>query len=111
MDAPPLPAATIMATRLPQTPTGLLGELLADADLDALGWNWEDFWEANHRYRLELESQGIHYTDKEWYRSQLEVLESHIYFTPVARTLRAVTKRKNVERLTDLLRQTTGSQA
>lgn len=102
--------ATIMATRIPQTPTGLQGELLADADLDAFGWKWVDFLDANRRYRLELETQGIYHTDEEWYRSQLDLLESHTYFTPAARALRAERKRENVERLTALLRKKTHTQ-
>ncbi len=95
-------ADIIVATRLPQTPKDLLGELLADADLDVLGR--EDFLEAELRLRLELAAQGIHLTDEEWYIDQLDFLESHSYFTAAARFLRAGKKQENIERLKALLK-------
>ena len=96
-------ADIIMATKLPQTPQNLLGELLADADLDVLGR--ENFLELNRLLRLELESQGIYKTDEQWYGGQLDFLESHSYFSPAARSLRAEKKQENIEILKKLLRK------
>ena len=89
--------STIMATKLPQTPEDFLGRLLADADLEILGR--EVFFDAAKRLRLELEADGVHQTDMEWYRGQVEFLESHSYFTAAANSLRLEKKRKNLEKL------------
>lgn len=89
----------IMATRLPQTPHNLCEELLADADLDVLGR--DDFIERNMLLREEIALQGKHFTDQQWFSSQLKFVESHSYFSEAARTLRGPGKLKNIA----LLRQ------
>jgi len=93
----------ILATKLPQTPKDNLGQLLADADLEILGR--DDFFEAATRLRLELETEGVYQTDKEWYRGQVDFLESHSYFTVAAKSLRMDKKCKNLENLKNLLRR------
>lgn len=91
----------IMATKMPQTPKGLLGELLADADLDVLGR--DDFMGKNHCLRLELEAQGVYHTNEEWDNNQINFLESHSYFTRAARDLRTKKKQENIETFKALL--------
>ena len=91
----------IMATRLPQSPRTLLEEILADADLDVLGR--ADFFERGIALRAEFAALGRPQSDADWYRDQLGFLQSHRYFTPVARQLRDPGKLKNIAQLTQML--------
>lgn len=91
----------IMATRLPQTPHTLLEQMIVDADLDSLGRG--DFLERSHALRDELGAFGQPIGLDEWYRRQLEFLQSHRYFTAAARALRDDQKTRNIEMLRELL--------
>ena len=91
----------IMATRLPQSPRNLLEQLMADADLDALGR--ADFPARNQALRDELVAYGGRWDDLEWYREQLEFLESHSYWTDAARQVRGEQKRRNVELIAEMI--------
>jgi len=93
----------ILATKLPQSPQTLLEEIMADADLDVLGR--DDFLKRSQDLRAELASLGISNGDEAWYRSQLEFLQAHHYFTPAAHQLRDEKKSKNIATLARLLRQ------
>jgi len=91
----------IAATKLPQSPHTLLEEILADADLDALGR--EDFLPRSQVLRAELAEFGATSTDKEWLQVQLDFQQGHRYFTEVARTLRGPQKAKNTALVIRLL--------
>jgi class 3 adenylate cyclase/predicted metal-dependent HD superfamily phosphohydrolase len=91
----------IMATQWPQSPRTPLEEILADADLDVLGR--ADLPLRNQALRTELASSGAVLSDQQWYRSQLQVLEDHYYFTAAARSLRAEGKQRNIEEIKGLL--------
>ncbi len=91
----------ILATRLPQSPHNLLEELLADADLDVLGR--DDFMPRNRDLQTELAAMGRPTTEQEWYRSQLNFLQSHRYWTSAARRLRDSGKQANIAALERLL--------
>ena len=91
----------ILATVLPQSPTGLLEEILADADLDVLGR--ENFMQRNRDLRLELAFLGTELTDEQWFSRQLEFLEGHKYFTTSARALRDTQKQLNISKLRNKL--------
>jgi uncharacterized protein len=93
----------IMATQLPQSPRTPLEEILADADLDVLGR--EDFWARNQALRNELAASGTHISDERWLASQLQMLQSHHYWTAAARALRAEGKQKNIEEVRRVLAQ------
>jgi uncharacterized protein len=84
----------IMATRLPQTPHNRPEEILADADLDALGR--EDFFTRSADLRAEWEAQGQSVSEQEWWRQQIAFLEAHHYFTASARALREAKKQSNL---------------
>jgi uncharacterized protein len=84
----------IMATRLPQTPHTLPEKIMADADLDVLGR--DDFWIRNAALRAELRAYGRQTSDEEWYRSQLEMLRTHRYFTTSAQMLRDGGKQRHL---------------
>jgi uncharacterized protein len=99
----------LLATRLPQSPHNLFEAILTDADLDVLGR--EDYWTRNLDLRREWAAYGEHSTDRQWYESQLNFLESHHYFTDAARRLRGPVKQKNIERLRALLERLAHSDA
>ncbi len=91
----------IMATQLPQKPTSFLDEIMCDADLDSLGR--DDFFITSHCLRLELAAYGQPTNIHEWYEKQLVFLESHTYFTDVARGARDAGKKRNIEEIRKLL--------
>ena len=69
----------IMATKIPQSPTNRLEEILADADLDYLGRN--DFGEIGDRLFTELSNYHILSDRLTWDRIQISFLQKHTYFT------------------------------
>jgi predicted metal-dependent HD superfamily phosphohydrolase len=85
----------ILATRLPQSPNGLVDQILADADLDVLGR--EDFFERSELLRLEMAVYEKPQSPDEWYQGQLDFLAEHRYFTAAARELRDGGKEANRE--------------
>jgi uncharacterized protein len=89
--------AIIMATRLPQTPTDHLGEILADADLDYLGR--DDFEAISNKLYDELYQNGNVHSHDEWNRMQVGFLESHRYFTESARRDRKAKKEYNLQQI------------
>lgn len=91
----------ILATRLPQMPRTSAEGLLADADLDVLGR--DDFMPRNQALRAELAHFGQHFSDQEWYGSQLKFVEQHVYFSASARAQRNAGKQANAEQLRALL--------
>jgi uncharacterized protein len=91
----------IMATKLPQSPRTLLEQLMADADLDALGRT--DFMARNQALRNELTAYGAHWEDLDWYREQLCFLGSHQYWTDAARQVRGAQKQRNLDTIRDLI--------
>lgn len=93
----------ILSTRIPQSPNGLLEEIMADADLDILGR--EDFFEFNELLRCERLILGNWQSPCEWYEEQVNFLEKHRYFTGAARRLRDPVKNQNLAQLHKLLEE------
>ncbi len=93
--------AMIMATRLPQSPQGLLQEILADADLDVLGS--AVFFERNVDLRQEIDFFHGAVNDLVWYTGQIKFLRDHRYFTRSTRELRESGKQENLQVLIHLL--------
>jgi len=87
----------IMATRIPQTPTNKLEEIIADADLDYLGR--DDFFTIGNKLFDELSVYGILNTEEEWNRLQVKFLEGHHYFTDTAIRLRKQKKEEHLENI------------
>ena len=96
----------IMATKMPQSPTNRLAEILADADLDVLGR--ADYFKRNLDLRHERATGGELSSDLEWYGSQLNLLETHRYFTETARNLRDKGQQRNREAVARLMEQLKG---
>lgn len=93
--------AMIMATRLPQQPSTFLASILADSDLDVLGR--QDFVERNCLLRAELAAFEPPLSDAAWYRQQITFVQTHRYWTPMARALRGNSKAHNLVALRELL--------
>jgi len=65
---------TILATKMPQSPTNLIEQILCDADLYHLGTN--DFKQKNKLLRKELANTvGNGFSKKQWKKKNLEFLE------------------------------------
>ncbi len=96
-------AGLIRATRLPQSPQNYLQELLVDADLDVLGR--DDFFDRNELLRQELALLDGAVPWREWQKQQIQFLQQHTYFTPVARDLRDDGKRRHIHTIQDWLRR------
>jgi len=70
----------ILATKMPQSPTNLLEEVLCDADLAHLGK--ENFISKNLLLREEWsEHLKMCFSNKEWVKLNIDFLECHNYFT------------------------------
>ncbi|MAN29066.1 HD domain-containing protein [Mesonia sp.] len=70
----------ILATRMPQSPTNLLEQILCDADLAHLGK--ENFISKNRLLREEWsEHLKMCFSNKEWVKLNIDFLECHNYFT------------------------------
>lgn len=100
-------AGMIAATRMPQSPTTLLEELICDADLDLLGR--DDFWPRNRDLLAEIRlfvNRTV--TEKDWLLDQTRFLETHIYFSPAAHALRDRGKWQNLEQMRQALASLNG---
>jgi uncharacterized protein len=95
-------ARLIMATKMPQSPTCKLSEVLCDADLDYLGR--PDYFAVSHRLRLEW-IYAMHYDDSllNWYLMQHDFLTHHNYFTATSRQNRNEGKKVNLGLIAKLL--------
>ena len=91
----------IKSTKIPQRPTNILEEIIADADLDYLGR--DDLFLIGQRLQYEWLKHGFIANLKEWHLKQLTFLKAHSYFTNAAKNSRAERKSINIEELEDLL--------
>jgi len=88
----------IIATRMPQSPSNLIEQIICDADLFHLGT--KEFKERNKLLRQEintLEDEKI--GKKEWINLNIEFLDRHRYFTDYAREMLEPVKRKHLNDL------------
>jgi hypothetical protein len=94
----------IMATRLPQQASGILEQIICDADLDYLGR--EDFFVHSMELQQEWNHFGILKTDlSAWLDIQIKFLGSHNYFTRSAILLRNRKKTENLNEIKSLWQQ------
>ena len=94
--------AMIRATKIPQSPTNLLEEIICDADLDYLGR--DDFETIGGRLFEELKYSGILSTVEEWNNLQVSFLEQHYYFTRTSVETRGLKKQQHLSLLKNKLR-------
>ncbi|MBN8822613.1 MULTISPECIES: Pycsar system effector family protein [unclassified Spirosoma] len=90
--------ACIRATKMPQSPTNRLEEILCDADLFHLGS--EDYPDYQKRLRKEQENRtGLEISGKVWRQQNISLLESHRYFTDYAQEKLAAGQAENLRQL------------
>lgn len=94
----------IMATKLPQTPSDHLAELLCDADLFYLGA--EQYHAYVEKLFPEFKKFGTIKTRMEWELLQVEFLSAHVYFTKTAISEREAQKQINLQQLKAKLENT-----
>lgn len=87
----------IMATRIPQTPTNKLEEIICDADLDYLGR--DDFEPISNGLMKEFLAYGVIRSETDWDNLQIRFFENHNYFTETCRFERAPKKSKHLQLL------------
>jgi predicted metal-dependent HD superfamily phosphohydrolase len=95
----------ILATDLEVEPKKRVEKILRDADLDH--WGREDFFELDGKLREGRRLRGVDVSDDAaWYRSTLELLKKHPYYTDSQKKLREKGKQKNIRRLLEKLQNT-----
>ncbi len=83
---------------MPQKPTGLLEQIMCDADLFHLGT--DDFADKNKLLRKEIEvAKHIDIDKQQWRKKNIELLEAHNYFTDYAQLLLHDKQDKNLRKL------------
>jgi uncharacterized membrane-anchored protein YitT (DUF2179 family)/predicted metal-dependent HD superfamily phosphohydrolase len=82
----------IMATKLPQTPTNLLEQIICDADLYYLGS--ANFFRDSEGLYSELKAEELVSSRAEWNLKELYFLKDHRYFTATANAERAPRKKQ-----------------
>jgi predicted metal-dependent HD superfamily phosphohydrolase len=87
----------ILATKLSKIPSGLLQEIIKDADTYHLGT--EDFKKMDKLMRREMTLRNLGSDDLDWKRNTLALLESHQFFTSYCKDLLEPHKQKNIIRL------------
>ncbi len=88
----------ILETKMPQTPTSKLSEILCDADLSGLGSS--DFAERSANLRKEKKNMcGTIEDSSKWISMEVEFFKNHTYFTNGAKELYSEQKKKNVQLL------------
>lgn len=91
----------IMATKIPQTPTTRLEEIICDADLDYLGRT--DFTRISQQLYEELKSLSLITNKSAWNQTQIRFLEAHTYHTEFAKRNRRPHKKERIKQLKKLL--------
>lgn len=91
----------IMATKIPQSPTNKLEQILCDADLDYLGRS--DFRKISEKLFLELQAFSLIETREVWNKTQIQFLEKHSYHTNFAQKNRQPEKDRRIAELKQLV--------
>ena len=87
----------IRSTKIPQSPSTLLEEIICDADLDYLGRS--DFYTIGEGLYKEFMRLGIVANENEWNQLQVRFLERHHYFTKTCQNKRETFKQQHLEEL------------
>lgn len=88
----------IRATRIPQTPTTVMEQVLCDADLSHLGM--KSYWDRTSKLRQEFAlTRSKILSDREWIDFEINFMLGHEYHTAVARELFNKKKAKHIQQL------------
>lgn len=94
--------ACIMATSYPQRPNNLMEMAICDADF--FHFATENYLNQAQSLKREWEEKlDIHYSQQEWDRMNLSMLQNHQYFTAYGRSKLQEKKEKNIQRLLRVL--------
>lgn len=97
-------AGCIRATKMPQSPTNVLEEVLCDADLMHLGK--KRFFDKSQLLRTEIELRtGKPFSDVEWLEKNIKFVSMGRYHTQCAREAFSARRNKNLIELQDRLRE------
>lgn len=91
----------IMATKIPQSPTNLLEEIICDADLDYLGRS--DFYEIGETLFEELTAYSLITGEHAWNRLQVNFLTAHHFHTQTNTLTREPLKQRYLRDLKNLV--------
>lgn len=93
----------IIATKIPQSPTNTIGEILCDADLHHLGT--KEFYHKSASLRNEIILKDkCTFSEIEWIRKNIDFLNAHHYFTDYAKRAYGFQKAENLKSLEKSLR-------
>ncbi len=87
----------IKATKIPQSPTSKLAEILCDADLYYLGAT--DYRKKADLLFQEFKNNGIVATRSKWLKNQADFLKAHKFFTSTANLEQNEQKERNLNKL------------
>ncbi len=87
----------IMSTKIPQSPTNLLEEIICDADLDYLGRT--DFYPIGNTLFLEMQKYQLISDEIAWNKLQVSFLSGHRFHTQTSKNLRDPLKQQYLEQL------------
>ena len=85
-------ASMIAATRIPQKPSNILEQIIADSDLDYLGTS--SYYKIGNKLYQELLAFNKITTENEWDQLQVNFLQKHRFHTPFAIKYREPVKQK-----------------
>lgn len=91
----------IMATKIPQSPTNHLEQIICDADLDYLGR--DDFYSIGNTLFNEFKEYNVIQDEKSWNRLQVGFIGSHNYFTKTTLKRREDKKQEYLQELKELV--------
>ncbi|NNM15810.1 MAG: HD family phosphohydrolase, partial [Bacteroidia bacterium] len=92
----------ILATKMPQAPSGLLQEIICDADMSHAGG--KDFFELVQLLRSEWEMlDDKKFSNAEWYKLNVGFLENHTYFNHYSSILFEERKNSNLAKLKKMM--------
>lgn len=84
--------AMIAATKIPQKPSNVVEQIIADSDLDYLGTDY--FYKIGNKLYNELKAYNRIINEEQWDRLQVNFLQNHRFHTPFAIKHREPVKRK-----------------
>ena len=89
--------AVILATKFSTQPTGLVQQIIKDADTYHLGQ--PEFKKIDKQLKREMELRKVDTMLMDWKKNTLDLLESHEYYTSYCKNLLDPGKQKNIERI------------
>ena len=87
----------IMATKIPQSPTNLMEQIICDADLDYLGR--PDFYPIGNTLYQEMVSYHLITDEIAWNKLQVSFLSGHRFHTRTSKALRDPVKQQYLKQL------------